>query len=263
MLRVATWNVNSIRTRMPSVLRWLEESGADVLLMQETKVVDDLFPAAALQAAGYAVAFHGQKRYNGVAIASRLPFDGVEQGLPSGYLADQARAISATIEGVRLLNVYVPNGGSPNSPRFAEKLGFLDELAGLAAEWSAGGSCMIAGDYNVAPGPDDVFDPDEMDGRVCYHPEERRRVAAMVDAGMVDLFRELTPEGKAYSWWDYRAAAFRRDRGMRLDLMLASPELAGHLSGCEIHRGVRGWDRPSDHAPVSADLAIDPEGSIE
>lgn len=263
MLRVATWNVNSIRTRMPSVLRWLEESGTDVLLMQETKVVDDLFPAAALEAAGYEVVFHGQKRYNGVAIASGLPIERMERGLPSGYLADQARAISATVGGVRLLNVYVPNGGSPESPRFAEKLDFLEELAGLAEEWSKEEACIIAGDYNVAPGPDDVFDPDEMDGRVCYHPEERRRLAGILDAGLVDLFRQRTPAGKAYSWWDYRAAAFRRDRGMRLDLMLADPKLAGRLAGCEIHRKVRGWDRPSDHAPVSADLAIDPEGSIE
>ncbi len=260
-LRLATWNVNSIRTRMPSVLRWLSESGTDALLMQETKVTDDLFPREPLEEAGYEVAVHGQKRYNGVAIASRLPLEEVRTGLPSGYLPDQARAISATVAGVRLHNVYVPNGGTPESPRFAEKLAFLEELARVSAEWDHSRGCIIGGDFNVAPGPDDVFDPVEMEGRVCYHPEERSRLAGIIATGLVDLYRSLAPEGKAYTWWDYRAAAFRRDRGMRLDLLLATPGPAGALRGCEIHRDVRSWERPSDHVPVTADMELDIEGS--
>ncbi|MFO7949306.1 MAG: exodeoxyribonuclease III [Candidatus Fermentibacteraceae bacterium] len=262
MLRIATWNVNSIRTRMPSVLRWLSESDTDVLLMQETKVTDDLFPREPLEEAGYSVAVHGQKRYNGVAIASRLPMEEVTRGLPSGYLPGQARAISATVAGTRLHNVYVPNGGTPESPRFAEKLVFLEELAGMSAEWDHSRGSIIAGDFNVAPGPDDVFDPEEMEGRVCYHPEERKRVARIIETGLTDLYRLLAPAGKAYSWWDYRAAAFRRDRGMRLDLLLATPGPAAGLRSCEIHRDVRSWERPSDHVPVTADIELDIEGSM-
>jgi exodeoxyribonuclease-3 len=260
-LRLATWNVNSIRTRMPSVLRWLKECRPDVLLMQETKVTDYLFPRGPLEEAGYEVAVHGQKRYNGVAMASRLPLEGVAAGLPTGYLSDQARAISATVAGVRLLNVYVPNGATPESPRFAEKLAFLEELERMSGEWDHSLPCIMAGDFNVAPGPDDVFDPGEMEGRVCYHPEERRRLASIVRTGLVDLYRSIRPAGKAYTWWDYRAAAFRRNRGMRLDLLLATPGPASALRSCEIHRDVRSWERPSDHVPVTAEMELDSEGS--
>ena len=260
-IRLATWNVNSIRTRMESVLRWLESSDTDVLLMQETKVTNDLFPRQPLEDAGYRLAVHGQKRYNGVAIASRLPMEQVTTGLPSGYLPEQARAISATVAGTRLHNVYVPNGGSPESPRFLEKLRFLEELKAMSTEWTVDSRCIIAGDFNVAPGPEDVFDAEEMEGRVCYHPEERRRIADLAATGLLDLFRRVSPEGTAYSWWDYRAAAFRRDRGMRLDLLLATPAVAEGLKSCEIHRDVRAWERPSDHVPVSADLEMSNEGS--
>ncbi len=251
MIRVATWNVNSIRQRLDHVLRFLGEWGPDILLLQETKVEDGLFPGAAFAENGYTTAFSGQKTWNGVAMISKLPLEEISEELPGGMRWPEKRILCATAAGIRIGNVYVPNGGS-SGDSFASKLAFLDSLDRVLASVPADMPFLLAGDFNVAPAEDDVHDPEALDGSVCFHPEERLRVGRMLSAGAVDLFRRFHPSGKAYSWWDYRELSFQRNRGMRLDLMLASPALAARAESCEIVREARKWQKPSDHAPVLA-----------
>jgi exodeoxyribonuclease-3 len=255
-LRLLSWNVNSVRVRLEQLIKTAELYDRNVLLLQETKVVDDDFPTEPLRQLGFELQLSGQRTYNGVAVASRFPMSDVETSLPSGFLSEQKRILCATIEGVRIANVYVPNGGSPNLDRFAQKLRFLEELAELARSASGAGPFLMAGDFNVAPSPDDVYDPEGMDGMVCYHPDERQRFATLLSKGLVDLFRRHEPSGKAYSWWDYRGGSFRTDRGMRLDHVLVSPDLEKLSISCRIQREVRGWKRPSDHAPILADFHL-------
>ncbi len=257
-LEMVTWNVNSVRARLPSVMRLLDERRPDLLCMQETKVEDDGFPREAFAELGYRVLASGQSRWNGVAMASRMPLQPVATGLPSGFLADQRRLLSTEVSGIAVICVYVPNGGM-DERRFLEKLRYLDELGEMARETASSTPLVLLGDFNVAPGPDDVHDPEALDGTVCYHPDERSRLASMLEAGLVDAYRLFNPAGKAYSWWDYRAAAFRRDMGMRLDLVLlggGAEEMAG---SCSILREARGWERPSDHAPVALTISVPAE----
>lgn len=254
-MKIATWNVNSVRARLAHLQTWLSGAAPDVLLLQETKVEDGLFPVEAFRELGYHVLLHGQKTYNGVAAATRIPPEEVSKGLSSGFLSDQARVLRLRLRGITFINVYVPNGGETGTSRFADKLLFLEHLADDAAEAASQGGVVLAGDMNVAPGPDDVHDPEGLDGTVCYHPEERRRFSALLDAGFEDLFRKFNPGGKAYSWWDYRMAGFRRNAGMRLDHVLVTPGLAAGALSCEIDREPRRLEKPSDHAPVVAVLA--------
>jgi exodeoxyribonuclease III len=251
-LRIATWNVNSVRMRIEPVMRWLESASPDVLLMQETKVEDTLFPAEQLEKAGYAVIRSGQKGLNGVAAAVRMSVSDVRTGLSSGFLSEQKRVLSFSTGSVRIVNAYVPNGGDPSIDRFLHKLEFLEQLGRDCSELALSEEVVLAGDFNVAPGPDDVYDPIGLDGSICFHPEERRRFDDILSLGFSDLFRMHNPSGKAYSWWDYRELSFRRNRGMRLDHVLATAGMASRCSSCGIDREPRGWDKPSDHAPVLA-----------
>lgn len=253
--KLATWNVNSIRAREEAVLRWLEMEAPDVLCMQETKVQDDLFPAEAFLEMGYGLSLHGQKTWNGVAVLSREEPLSVSTGLPDGFLSEQKRLIKVRLGDLTVVNVYVPNGGEVGLDRFRDKLMFLDRLRDYVRELSASGPLVVMGDFNVAPGNDDVYDPAALDGTVCFHPEERARIRDLISDGMLDVFRCFNPGGRAFSWWDYRAAAFRRGMGMRLDLVLLNGEAAGMAAGCRIDTGPRGWDRPSDHAPVVLELS--------
>jgi exodeoxyribonuclease-3 len=254
ILTAATWNVNSVRARLSHVTRWLSENPVDVLCLQETKVTDDLFPGDELAGLGYSATVHGQKSYNGVAVLSRVTLEDVFTGLPSGFLGDQARLLSFRCRGIRFLNAYVPNGGDVALPAFELKLRWLTEL--LAAADSTAEPVIVMGDFNVAPGPDDTHSPEEQEGSVCYHPHERERIQAFLHTGFVDMFRVFHPEGKAYTWWDYRAGAFRRNMGMRLDLVLASQTAAPLFRGVKIDPEPRGWDKPSDHVPVLCDVEV-------
>ncbi len=253
---VATWNVNSIRARIDVVTRWLEEKKPTVLCMQETKVQNDLFPCEPFEVLGYHLVLNGQKTWNGVAIASTIEPVNVSSGLPSGFLPEQKRMVTATIAGLRITSVYVPNGGEIGHDRFGQKLAFLDLLSEMAESEGSGMPYLMAGDFNVAPENDDVWDPEELEGTLCFHPDERSRIRKTMKAGMTDLYRKFNPTGKAFSWWDYRAAGLRRNRGMRLDLMLANAAATGLAGGCEIDIEPRGWDKPSDHTPVIAEFML-------
>jgi exodeoxyribonuclease-3 len=249
-VKLATWNVNSIRARLDLVLRWLQEESPDVLCMQEIKVEPGLFPAEPFQELGYHLLVSGQKTWNGVAIASRVEPQEVLEGLPSGFLKEQKRLLSGRIGGMRIVNVYVPNGGDVALDRFADKLRYLDELAAFAAVLSPDGPLVVMGDFNVAPEMDDVYDPVALDGSICFHPEERARLSRMLDSGFVDAYRRFHPAGRAFTWWDYRSMAFRRKMGMRLDLILLNAPAASLAEDCEIQIAPREWEKPSDHAPV-------------
>ena len=247
MLKIATWNVNSIRARLPVVLRWLNENRPDVLCVQELKATLEQYPGNELGELGYTSHVNGQARWNGVAILTRLPLSEEACDL-RGFLPEQKRMISGVIGGLRLINVYVPNGGEVDNPRFKEKLEYFSVLRKYALSFNE--PVIITGDFNVAPGPDDTHSPEEQDGSVCYHPLEREQVSKFAAAGFKDVLRKFHPDGKAYSWWDYRAAAWRRNRGMRLDLVLANQSAMELITDCSIDTEPRGWEKPSDHTPV-------------
>jgi exodeoxyribonuclease III len=253
-IKIATWNVNSIRARIDLVIRWIEGESPDILCLQELKVQNDLFPREAFDEIGYHVALNGQKTWNGVAVISKSPPDEVVLDLPGGFLEDQKRAITVRFGNISIINVYVPNGGDVNNERFQEKLQFLDHLRIYADSVSKRGPLILLGDFNVAPGEDDVHDPDSLDGSVCFHPLERERISRIMADGMVDLYRKFNPDGKAYSWWDYRAASFRRNLGMRLDLVLLNGSAEELASKCWIDVEPRKWQKPSDHTPVVLEL---------
>jgi exodeoxyribonuclease III len=252
-VKLATWNVNSLRARHDAVLDWIARAAPDVLCMQETKVVDDDFPTDELLRLGYAVAMSGQKTYNGVAIASRLPMTDVAIGLHDEPDPKEKRLIRATIDGVRVYSAYVPNGKSPDSPSFQDKLRWLARLKETIERESAPDRALaVCGDFNIAPDERDVFDPVAMRGQLHFHPDEHRALAALVDFGLVDVFRLHHEEGKRFSWWDYRAGGFRRDQGLRIDLILATKPLAARCTSADIDVEPRRGDKPSDHTPVVA-----------
>ncbi len=255
-MRLATWNVNSIKVRLEQVLAWSAEARPDVLALQETKVPDEQFPREPLEAAGWHVAFHGQRAYNGVAILSREPLANVAAGIP-GLDDDQARVLAATVRGVRVVCVYVPNGEAVGSEKYDYKLRWMAALRGHLAELLRAHPLLaVAGDFNVAPEPRDVHDPGLWEGRVLYSEPEREAFRALLALGLCDTFRRFDqPEG-SFSWWDYRMRAFQRNMGLRIDHILASPELCGRCTACRIDRTPRGWERPSDHAPVVADFDL-------
>lgn len=255
-LRIASWNVNSIRSRMPHVLSWIDSREPDILLLQETKVEDSLFPSAPFEERGYHVRKAGQKALNGVAVVSRPEPTVLLDGLASGFLPEQKRVLRVSAAGITLMNVYVPNGGDPTGIRFPDKLRFLEDLQRECAALPEGAPLLLAGDFNVAPGDDDVVDPVAMDGHICFHPEERSRFRGLLASGMTDLFRRFNPEGRIFSWWDYREGSFRRDAGMRLDHVLVSPVLDRAAISCFIDREPRSWEKPSDHAPVLAEFDL-------
>jgi exodeoxyribonuclease-3 len=253
-MKLATWNVNSLKVRLPHLLQWLAANPVDVLCIQETKLTDDKFPLAEINAAGYQVAFTGQKTYNGVAILSQHPLQDVVRNNPR-FPDEQQRIIAATIEGVRIICAYVPNGQMVDSDKYAYKLSWLAALREwLADELAAHPQLAILGDYNIAPEDRDVHDPIEWAGQIHCSDRERAALTALVDLGLCDSFRLFEQPEKSYSWWDYRQLAFRRNRGLRIDHILLSPQLAKRCVGCAIDRDPRKWEQPSDHVPVIATL---------
>jgi exodeoxyribonuclease-3 len=251
-LRVGTWNVNSLRVRLPHLLAWLAENPIDALALQETKLPDADFPTAELAAHGWHAVFSGQRTYNGVAILSReAPVD-VAAGIP-GFDDEQRRVLAATVQGVRVIDVYVPNGQTVGSEKFAYKLRWLAALRDfVAAELARHERLVLLGDFNVAPEDRDVHDPKAWEGSVHVSPPERAALAALTATGLEDCFRLFEQPEKSYSWWDYRMMAFRRNAGLRIDLILASPAIARKCGSCQIDKAPRKLERPSDHAPVVA-----------
>lgn len=255
-MRIATWNVNSLRVRLPQVLEWLAGSAVDVLAMQETKLVDADFPTAAFTALGYQVLFSGQKTYNGVALLARTPATAVLTDIP-GFEDPPRRVLAATLAGVRVVNLYVPNGQAVDSDKYHYKLRWLAALRDwLSAETRQHPQLIVLGDFNIAPEDRDVHDPAAWVGSVHVSEPERRALRAMQELGLIDVFRRFEQPPGTYSWWDYRMLAFRRNQGLRIDLVLASEALAATCTACVIDRAPRKAERPSDHAPVVADFTL-------
>ncbi|MGH2888434.1 MAG: exodeoxyribonuclease III [Solirubrobacteraceae bacterium] len=256
---VVTWNVNSLRARLPRVLQLLAEHRPDVACLQETKSAADAFPAHELAAVGYGCIHHSAGRWAGVALLARdgLGCDGAQLGLPGDSVPEEARWCEATIAGTRFVSVYVPNGRSLDSPEYPRKLAFLDAATERIRELAAGGGPLIvAGDFNIAPADTDVYDPPAFVGGTHVSDAERARLAAILDGGaLVDAYRALHPDDVQYTWWDYRAGHFHKGLGLRIDLALVSAPLAGRLRECGIVRDYRKGVKPSDHAPLLIRLA--------
>lgn len=261
-MRLVTWNVNSLKARLPRVLEFLHQHAPDVVCMQETKCEDAAFAADELAAAGYDAVHHSAGRWAGVAIAARRELGLTEPacGLAGELRPDEARWIEATVAGVRVVSTYVPNGREVGSPTFAEKLAFLDAAAAQATALGAGADATplaIAGDFNVAPADLDVYDPAAFAGSTHVTADERERLSALLRAGgLVDAYRHLHPDTVQHTWWDYRQGHFHRGMGLRIDLVLVSEALAPGLERVGIERDYRKGQKPSDHAPLVADLAV-------
>ena len=262
-MQIASWNVNSVRTRLDQVLAWLEQIQPDLLCLQETKVDDPLFPREAFEAAGWQVNIHGQKAYNGVALVSREPLEDVRCGfdaeLPNDadavQLSEQKRVISARLDGVRVLNLYVPNGSSLKSDKYPYKLAWLSCLKRyLEAQSQRGEPLCMVGDFNIAPEARDIHDPDRLTGGIMASADERQALQAVLGERLHDVFRIFEPDAGHWSWWDYRTGAWDRDRGWRIDHIYLCDDLLGLAKNCVIHKQVRGNAQPSDHAPVMVDL---------
>ena len=253
-MKLATWNVNSLRVRLPHVLDWLAANPVDVLCLQETKQPDSDFPQAELQAAGYYSVFSGQKTYNGVAILSRTPVNDIQMGIPD-FADEQKRVIAVTISDIRVVCVYMPNGQSIDSDKYQYKLAWLAALHDwLKEELTRYPKLALLGDYNIAPEDRDVYDPKAWKGNVLVSGPERRKFRDLLQLGLHDSFRMFEQAEKSYSWWDYRMMAFRRNMGLRIDHILISEPLVALCKGCVIDKAPRKLGRPSDHAPVVAEL---------
>lgn len=253
-MKLATWNVNSLKVRLPQVLQWLADNSVDILCLQETKLPDDKFPVAEFAAAGYQMAFTGQKTYNGVAILSKHPIGDVVKNNPVFEDAQQ-RIIAASIAGVRIVCAYVPNGQSVGSDKYLYKLRWLDAFYNwLATEHKIHERLAVLGDYNIAPEDRDVYDPIAWQGQVLVSEPERLRFQQLLGLGMKDAFRLFDQDEKSFSWWDYRQLGFRLNKGLRIDHILLSSPLAACCTSCVIDRSPRKAVQPSDHAPVIATL---------
>jgi len=253
-VKIASWNVNSIRVRQQHVIDWLDSQAPDVLGLQELKMTTEEFPADDFLAAGYHAVAYGQKTYNGVALLSRTAPADVAVGIPT-FPDEQKRAIAATYGSIRVVNLYVPNGQSVDSDKYRYKLDWLDALRGhLQSELSRYPRMVVMGDFNIAPDDRDVHDPDEWRERILCSTPERERLRALESLGLADSFRLFEQANASFSWWDYRAAAFRRKRGLRIDLLLVSAALAADCTSSAIDPEPRKLERPSDHAPVFAEF---------
>ncbi|HZN89718.1 MAG TPA: exodeoxyribonuclease III [Thermoleophilaceae bacterium] len=264
-MRIATWNVNSVKQRVPRLLPWLDERRPDVVCLQETKLADDAFRDLLdyeLSQRGYDVALHGEAAWNGVAILSRAGLDDVVSGLPGapGFPDPEARAVSATCDGIRVVSVYVPNGRVPDSDHYRYKLAWLESLRELVAAGPE--ATVVCGDMNIAPTDDDVFDPAAYAGETHVTEPERAALAALQELGLHDVVRDRWPGERVFSYWDYRAGMFHQDLGMRIDLVLASAPVAERVKAAWIDRHARKGKGPSDHAPVMVDLDEAPDGDI-
>ncbi len=264
-MRIATWNVNSLRQRMPRLLPWLDERKPDVVCLQETKLADDAFAEVVgdeLTGRGYEVAAHGEATWNGVALLSRVGLEDVERGLENGpgFPHPEARAISAKCGGLRVVSVYVPNGREPGSEHYEYKLKWLAALRDAVS--TSPDETVVCGDVNIAPADEDVFDPDAYVGQTHVTEPERRALAELTNLGLHDVVRERWPEERVFTYWDYRAGMFHQDLGMRIDLILAGGPVAERVKAAWVDRQARKGSGPSDHAPVIVDLDEAPDGDI-
>ena len=253
-MQLATWNVNSLTVRLPQVLDWLAANPVDALVLQETKTTDDKFPREAIEAAGYQVAFFGQKTYNGVALLSRTPIAEVVKNIP-GFEDDMARVIAGTVGDVRVISAYFPNGQAPDSDKFVYKMRWLEALQHwLREELKQHPKLVLMGDFNITVDDRDVWDPVGLKDTIHCTVEERAHFQALIDLGTHDAFRLFEQPEKSYSWWDYREFAFRRNRGLRIDHILVSDALKASVQACVIDKAPRKNERPSDHTPVVVTL---------
>ena len=264
-MRIATWNVNSVKQRVPRLLPWLDERQPDVVCLQETKLADAAFTELLgdeLDSRGYAVALHGEATWNGVAILSRVGLDDVVPGLAGGpgFPDPEARAVSAICDAIRVVSVYVPNGRVPDSEHYRYKLDWLTSLRELVADGPE--ATVVCGDMNIAPTDDDVFDPDAYIGQTHVTGPEREALGRLQAVGLRDVVRERWPAERVFTYWDYRAGMFHQDLGMRIDLVLAGDAVAGRVKAAWVDRQARKGSGPSDHAPVIVDLDEAPDGDI-
>jgi exodeoxyribonuclease III len=264
-VRVATWNVNSVKQRIPRLLPWLDQRRPDVVCLQETKLTDEAFAdqlTPSLVERGYEVAHHGEGRWNGVAILSKVGLDDVVLGVDGapGFPDPEARAVTATCGGVRIQSVYVPNGRTPDSDHYEYKLAWLAALRTVVAAGPA--DAIVCGDMNIAPTDADVFDPEAYIGQTHVTAPERESLAALQAAGLRDVIRERWPDQRVFTYWDYRAGMFHQDMGMRIDLVLATPPVAERVRAAWVDRHARKGTGPSDHAPVIVDLDEAPDGDV-
>ena len=257
-MRIATWNVNSVLARLPQVIRWLEATNPDVLCMQETKCVDEKFPFDEFSRLGYHCESFGQAAYNGVAILSRVKCDQVNRGLPDDEEGAQSRLIAATIGGIQIVNVYIPNGQAVGTDKYYFKLEWMRRLrVFFDSRYKPGDPVLLCGDFNVAPEDRDVHDPLLWRGRVMFSDQEKEALLHLKQWGFVDAFRMHNSGEKQFSWWDYRAGAFRRDMGLRIDHVWVTEQLARQTVAVMIDKEPRRWEKPSDHAPVVSTVTLD------
>jgi exodeoxyribonuclease III len=261
MVKIATWNVNSVKSRCTQLVDYLKSPQApDILCLQELKCETDNFPHLEIGGTGYNYTVHGQKTYNGVAILSKYPIDEVNTTLPGRDIdQNQARYMEVVIslknEALRIVNLYIPNGQSIDSDKFTYKKLFYDRLYEHTKQLlSYNEKLVLAGDFNVAPNPIDVYDPARLEGTICFHPEERTKIRSLIGLGLTDAYRAIHPDTKAFSWWDYREAAWQKNHGLRIDYLLLSPEAADCVVEAGIESKMRNNEKPSDHAPVWCSL---------
>ena len=253
-MKVATWNVNSMKVRLPHVLEWMSASEPDVLVLQEIKQVTEMFPTDDIAAAGYQSVANGQKTYNGVAVISKQEPVDADLEFP-GFEDPQRRVLATTIGDVRVINLYVPNGSEVGSEKYAYKLGWLTALRDYLAEQAERfENIVVLGDFNIAPADEDVYDAEKWGDAILCSPKERAALKELLDLGFTVVFRKFEQPEKSFSWWDYRAAGFRRNAGLRIDLILTSASMTERCTASYIDREPRTWERPSDHTPVIAEF---------
>ncbi len=255
-MKIATWNVNSLNVRLPHVLEWLASAEPDVLVLQEIKQVSEAFPEASFVEAGYQAVASGQKTYNGVAVISRKPSADQVTDFP-GFEDPQRRILASTIDGVRVINLYVPNGHSVGSEKYEYKLGWLAALnVFLKDQLKTHDKLVVLGDFNIAPEDRDVYDAEKWGDDILCSPLERGALSKLLKLGLTDVYRNFEQPEKAFSWWDYRRAGFQRNAGLRIDLILASDTMTAACQASNIDREPRTWERPSDHTPVIAEFSL-------
>lgn len=256
-MKIATWNVNSIGVRLPHLTDWLKTNEPDVVCLQEIKCIDERFPLKAIQELGYQAEIFGQPTYNGVAILARHPISNVQKGFPGDAPDAQRRLLAATVQGVRIVNVYIPNGSEVGADKYYYKLDWLEKLHSFfQATCSTAEPLVLCGDFNIAPEDRDVHDPILWYGKILCSPPERAALQKLADWGLVDTFRQHHSEAGLFSWWDYRGGGFRRNQGLRIDHLWATPVLAQQCNACVIDVAPRKLERPSDHAPVIAEFNV-------
>ena len=253
-MKIATWNVNSMKVRLPHVLEWLQAHDPDVLVLQEIKQLTEKFPAEALQEVGFHSIASGQKTYNGVAVISKSPAEDPVTDFPD-FEDPQRRVLATTINDVRVIDLYVPNGSEVGSEKYEYKLNWLRSLHSfLKTEMEQHENLVVLGDFNIAPADADVYDPEKWGEAILCSPAERQALADLIDLGLTDVFRKFEHPADTFSWWDYRAAGFRRNAGLRIDLILTSDSMTRRCTASYVDKEPRAWERPSDHAPVIAEF---------